>query len=424
MRTFLLLLSLCLATPALAATETGYMAIDVKTGKVLDAGKADTPFMPASVAKLPTALSIVRRLGADHRYQTRLAHTGSIREGILHGDLYLIGGGDPVLDHPVLQDMATALRAKGVTRVAGRFLYDATALPHIPVINDRQPPDASYNPGIDGLSLDHNRFLVDWREGTPIGAQMPLAPLPVSAPDPRKGRAWMPVRSPGPFAAQAFAWAAAEADITLPAPVAGVAPAGVSVLVSHDSPPLHDILRAVMFFSNNVATEILALTATGSATPAEAADTVVADMRGRLPDLDTNGLALPNTSGLDDRARMTPRQCARIALEAARTEGFRPIIPPLLTEPFAASDRRSPSPSPLRAKSGTLAYARALAGVVETRTGQEVAFCVMTDDKAERAAYAALPFEQRDDARPQSRAWRKAAKAVEEKLILGWRERY
>lgn len=417
-------LSLGLAAPALAATQTGYMAIDVKTGRVLDSGHADTPFMPASVAKLPTALSVVERLGGDHRFRTRLAHTGTIEDGTLHGDLYLIGGGDPVLDHPALQDMAVALRAKGILRVDGRFVFDASALPHIAVINDRQPPDASYNPGIDGLSLDHNRFLVDWKEGHAFGAEIPLDPLPVSDPDPRKGRTWMPVRAPGVFAARAFSWAAAEAGVVLPTPIAGRAPTGARTLVTHESRPLADILRLVLFFSNNVATEILALTATGAPTPDKAAASVVADLRRRIPDLDTRGLDLPNASGLDDHARMTPRQCARIANEAARTEGFRPIIPPLLTKPFGVSDRRSPSPSPLRAKTGTLAYARALAGVVTTKHGREVAFCVMTDDKDERAAFAALPFEARDEEKPEYRAWRKKAKETEETLVLGWREKF
>lgn len=421
----LIALLLCLAAlPALAATETGYMAIDVETGRVLDAARADETFMPASVVKLPTALSVLDRLGPDHRYHTRLAHTGTIADGVLRGDLYLVGGGDPMLDHPALADMALALKSQGVDRVDGRFLFDATALPHIPILNDRQPPDASYNPGLDGLSLDHNRFLIDWEGGRPVGAQIPLDPLPVGAPHPRHGRAWLPVRAPGDFTARTFRWAADQAGVTLPPPQAGRVPAGARVLVTHASPPLAEILRAVLFFSNNVATEILALSATGAPSPGAAAAVVRDDLRREIPDLDTAGLVLPNTSGLDDAARMTPRQCARIALEAARSEAFRTLLPPLLMEPFAASDPRSPSPTPLRAKTGTLAYARALAGVVETRRGKGVAFCVMTDDKAERAAYAALPFAARDDEKPAARAWRAAAKQMEESLVLGWRERF
>jgi D-alanyl-D-alanine carboxypeptidase/D-alanyl-D-alanine-endopeptidase (penicillin-binding protein 4) len=420
----LLLLVLCLGRAAGAAAETGYVVLDVDSGRELAAAEADRPFIPASVAKLPTALTVLNRLGGDHRYRTRLLGHGTIEDGVLHGDLILAGGGDPLLDHPALQDMAAALKARGVRRVAGRFLYDASALPHIPVLNPRQPPDASYNPGIDGLSLDHNRFLVDWRGGRPSGAEMPLDPPPVSLPAAHTGRAWLPVRDPGAFAARAFAWAAAEIGIVLPPPEPGRAGAGALPLVVHDSPLLRDILRAVLIYSNNVAMEILALGATGAATPEDAGNAVIAAMERSIPGLSTTGLVLPNTSGLDDRARMTPRQCALIARQAARRADVRPLLPPLLTDPFATHDRRQPSPSPLRAKTGTLAYARALAGVIATRSGRDLAFCVMTDDRAARAAYAALPFAQRAKEQPDARAWHRMAVATEAALVLGWRDRF
>ena len=424
-RRLALLTLFCLtAAEAHAETRTGYVALDVANGQVLDGNAADDPFIPASVTKLPMALAILDRLGPDHRFQTRLAYTGTIADGVLTGDLFLVGGGDPMLDHEILQEMAKTLATQGITRIEGRFVYDGSALPHIPIINDRQPPDASYNPGIEGLALDHNRYLVDWVDGHPVGVQIPLDPLPAFIPDPTKGRTWMPVRAPAAFAARTFRWASMTIGLTLPEPVSGRVPPSARTLLTQESPTLTDILRPVLFFSNNVAMESLALSATQAATPHEAAATLVQDLALRTPGVDLTGLRLPNASGLDDSARMTPRQCAQFALEAARRVGGEDLLPPLLTEPFANSDKRYPSPSPLRAKTGTLAYARALSGIVETVRGRKVAFCVMTDDKVERSAYAALPFDARDDERPVYRSWRKNAKEQEKTLVLGWRERF
>ena len=53
--------------------------------------------VPASNVKLITTGLALTRLGADWRFSTTLAHNGEVRDGVLHGDLYIVGGGDPTL---------------------------------------------------------------------------------------------------------------------------------------------------------------------------------------------------------------------------------------------------------------------------------------------------------------------------------------
>lgn len=419
-------------TPARAETVTGYVALDLETGQVLAAENADRAFIPASVLKVPSALVVLDVLGPDHRFATRLMHTGRLDDGVLRGDLFLVGGGDPTLDTPVLDTLADALAAKGVRRVDGRFLYDGTALPHHPAINPRQPPDASYNPGLGGLSLDFNRFKVLWNGRGPEGAELPLNPLPVSldAPPDRK-ELWLPVRKPGRFAARAFRWLAGQRGVALPDPEPGLPPPDALELMRHESETVAEILRRTLFFSNNMAAETLALAAAQHwlKRPVKlgtAAHWLAERTKAHTPGVDWSAFAMPNASGLSDRARMTPAQCAALARRAA-TESFgdtaaRALLPPLLLEPFGASDHRVPSPSPLRAKTGTMYYARALAGWLRTAGTREIAFCVMTDDQEARAVYAQTPFAEREDreVRRAATRWLRTARDAEENIVLGW----
>ena len=53
--------------------------------------------MPASNVKVFTTGLALNELGADYRFKTRLAYSGSIEDGVLKGDLYIVGGGDPTI---------------------------------------------------------------------------------------------------------------------------------------------------------------------------------------------------------------------------------------------------------------------------------------------------------------------------------------
>lgn len=64
-------------------------------GDTLAALNCDQRLLPASTLKLVTTGLALHRLGADFRYTTRLGYSGTVKDGVLEGDLYIIGGGDP-----------------------------------------------------------------------------------------------------------------------------------------------------------------------------------------------------------------------------------------------------------------------------------------------------------------------------------------
>ncbi len=96
-------------------------------------------FVPASNLKvLSTGLSL-HLLGADFRFETRLAHSGEITpDGTLKGDLYIIGGGDPTLGSgecgskgakELISGWVRRVREAGIRRIEGFIIGDSRAMP-------------------------------------------------------------------------------------------------------------------------------------------------------------------------------------------------------------------------------------------------------------------------------------------------------
>lgn len=126
---------------------------DLEKGKVLSAVNRDRLFVPGSTTKIVTMSTALALLGPDHRFTTKVYRTGPIRGGTLEGDLILVASGDPNLsgrarpdgsyafvdqDHSysgpplstdpltVIRDMAREVAARGITKVTGQVIVDAS----------------------------------------------------------------------------------------------------------------------------------------------------------------------------------------------------------------------------------------------------------------------------------------------------------
>ena len=107
--------------------------------KVLREENAGLNFIPASNLKTVTAGAALKRLGADFRFETAVAYSGSVgTDGVLHGDLYIIGGGDPTLGSQAALVMPKdslfsrwerAVRGAGIRSIAGSIIADSRRMP-------------------------------------------------------------------------------------------------------------------------------------------------------------------------------------------------------------------------------------------------------------------------------------------------------
>jgi len=99
---------------------------------------ADVSVNPASTMKLVTTYAALEMLGPNHQWKTEFYTDGDLSGGILNGNLYLKGGGDPKLNMEKLWLLMRDLRANGVTQVTGDLILDRGFFiqPQLPEFND------------------------------------------------------------------------------------------------------------------------------------------------------------------------------------------------------------------------------------------------------------------------------------------------
>lgn len=113
--------------PALAHAHVGMRVELAETGEVLYERAADRRFVPASNAKLVTAAVSLHELGPAYRWTTRLLAAGSVADDTLRGDLWIVGGGDPLLTRDEVRSWADTLARRGVRHVEGDVVGDDRA---------------------------------------------------------------------------------------------------------------------------------------------------------------------------------------------------------------------------------------------------------------------------------------------------------
>ena len=96
------------------------------------------PLVPASAQKVLTAFGVYEILGGDHTFETSVVTDAPLTDGVLDGDLYLVGGGDPLLAtqpytiryeqqphfRTAIEDLADAVVAAGITEINGGIVGD------------------------------------------------------------------------------------------------------------------------------------------------------------------------------------------------------------------------------------------------------------------------------------------------------------
>jgi D-alanyl-D-alanine carboxypeptidase/D-alanyl-D-alanine-endopeptidase (penicillin-binding protein 4) len=438
-----------LITKANLSGRVGFAVTDTATGRMLEEGDGAAALPPASVTKAVTALYALEGLGATHRFETRLIATGPLQGGVLRGDLVLAGGGDPSLDTDALAGLAAALKRSGLREVRGRFLVWGGAVPFKPAIDAGQPEYAGYNPALSGLNLNYNRVHFEWKRAggeyritmdarsdkyrpDVTMARMRIADrtLPVftysdagtrddwtvaRAALGTGGARWLPVRKPELYAAEVFATFARSQGIQLAkAEVIGSAPGG-TVLATHRSAPLSEILREMLRYSTNLTAEMVGLAATAKRRGA----VVALDQSAREMSLwaqsrlGMTGADLKDHSGLSDRSRLSAAAMAT-ALTRAHQAGH---LPPLLREVKLTEGQKAKTHAlKVLAKTGTLHFVSALAGYVMMPGGVALAFAIFTASDSLRARINP----SQDERPPGARSWNQRSKQLQQALIERW----
>ena len=167
-----------------AGMQHGTLAVcvqNVKQNKTLFSYNAEQSMIPASVEKLLTTGVGFARMGSDFRFVTKVGMRGTVdRDGVLHGNIYITGGGDPTLgsyryrqtaQDSLFDGWMRALKRKGVRRIDGRVCYNSTIFDEQPLHDSWQWGDVGnyYGAGVSGLNFHENMYFVYFNAGPKIG---------------------------------------------------------------------------------------------------------------------------------------------------------------------------------------------------------------------------------------------------------------
>ncbi|WP_373740840.1 D-alanyl-D-alanine carboxypeptidase/D-alanyl-D-alanine-endopeptidase [Neisseria sp.] len=381
---------------------------DLNSGRMLAEHRADEPVNPASTMKLVTAFAAFRALGANYRWKTGFKSTAGIGNGVLQGDIYWQGSGDPVFDQKDLLAVQQQLRGKGIRNIAGQLVLDRSLwtdtgsaddfandareafttapdpvmlaykvawlkaeddgaggvnitsnppLPEIPLVNraawdeknadaECKKPSAYLNAGYNGGALHVSGKLPRSCAGKEIFVNMLTMPE---------------------FAAKSFVnhWRGAGGQIS-DGHREGVTPSEAATLAVAESKPLHEILADMNKHSNNVIARTVFLQLGGKRQDGQTVRRAESVLRRELGEagIRTDALVLENGSGLSRRERVSTRMLGEM-LEKTYYSRFRQHFIDSL--PAAGGDgtlktRLKQAGSSLRLKTGTLKNVAALAG--------------------------------------------------------------
>jgi D-alanyl-D-alanine carboxypeptidase/D-alanyl-D-alanine-endopeptidase (penicillin-binding protein 4) len=142
-----------LKAAGIPANAVGIVVQDVGNPRSLLEVNARQAFNPASLMKLVTTLTALETLGPAATWRTEVLTNAPIENGVLNGDLYLRGSGDPKLTYDRLWLLLRELRARGLREIRGDLVFDRSLfyLPDYDAAAFDSKPLRPYNVGPDAL---------------------------------------------------------------------------------------------------------------------------------------------------------------------------------------------------------------------------------------------------------------------------------
>ena len=349
-----------------AGAGSGAYVLNATSDRAIFQSRASTPRVLASNTKIFTSSAALGRFGTEGQFETdALASVPLDEAGVLRGDLYLRGGGDPTFgsrrfvrrtygDGGTVEELAAELSAAGLTKVTGRVIGDESRFDSL-----RGGPESGYRTSVwvGPLSaLSYNRGLA--REN---------------------GSAFQ--SNPPAFAAARLDRALAREDIGVRgAPRAGVTPSGAEELADVGSPTLTRLVQIMNTRSDNFFAEML-LKQVGH--DASGDGTTAAGARGARSFARRLGASpsLLDGSGLHRSNRASPRHVVSLLDRLRARAEYEPFFNSLpvagRTGTLVDRMRSGPARGRCHAKTGTISGVSALSGYCRARGGDMYVFSIL-----------------------------------------------
>lgn len=105
-------------------SQVGLMVYDLTADSAIYCHNERQLLRPASTMKVVTAIAAIDRLGGSFQFKTTLSYTGAIEDGVLNGDVYLVGGFDPRFNSDDMGSFVDGISRMGIDTIRGRIVAD------------------------------------------------------------------------------------------------------------------------------------------------------------------------------------------------------------------------------------------------------------------------------------------------------------
>jgi serine-type D-Ala-D-Ala carboxypeptidase/endopeptidase (penicillin-binding protein 4) len=427
-----------LRAPELEKAFVGVHVRSITDGRTLFEHNASKLFNPASNMKLLTTASALWYLGASYRFRTEARRDARMRDGVVDGNLYIKGFGDPTLTTEEMFGFVNEIALHGLLKVKGDLIIDDSFFDAVAEGPgwEQESSDHAYAAPIGALSVDFGTFMIRVLPGSSVGdpaqvlvwppvESIEIVPAVYTTGPGSRPRVWMGtsktdgggvrvtirgtvslgdpeglavrkrINDPGRYAGEMIKTMLEMRGVEIKGKVKrGHMPKrDVVAIATHFSKPLAEITSTLNKYSNNfMAEQILKTLGAEMADPPGSWEKGNEVVRRFLVEIGVpNGaFVLGNGSGLNDVNRVTPAQIT--AVLGAMHQRFE-VQPEFVASLAVAGSsgtiigrfENSPAISRLRAKTGSLNGVSALSGYVVTQNDKVLAFSVMMNDYSGRA---------------------------------------
>lgn len=350
----------------------GLKVINIRNGKTVCALNEGSRRSLASNTKLFTISSALDRLGQDQRLQTRVFAGGKVKEGVLNGNLYFKGGGDPSFGTSrfvntffggtgsEIEKLALKVRQAGIKRVTGRLFFDDTVFDRVRGVADSGYATSPWIGPLSGIAFNE-------------GYTSPT--LSRFSNDPARLAARTLVRA---LRARGVSIRVAYSPRETPQRV-------LKNLVAREvSPDMTWMARATLLDSNNFFAETLLKVLGASILKSGTTANGVKVVRRTMAALGGVNVWPVDGSGLTYGNRSTARDVVRLLLQARAEPWGKALLDGMPTAGVDGTleDRMRGSAAQARchAKTGTLTGVSALSGYCFNRSGRQYAFSILMND--------------------------------------------
>ncbi len=397
--------------PVLRNANWGFVVYDPETKEIISSYNENASLVPASTTKLLTTETAMNLLGENFRWITQLEHSGEIDEnGILNGNLYIIGSGDPSLGTrkagaasygEIVSDFISGIKNQGIKKINGDIIIQSAVfkenkmakLPenivwlennnyYLPVGSTRE-----INPANEKLIVKNNPFSTDKRyfyispyikqivyaekfEGNPLLTKLPDAPA---------------------FLANTMRTTMLKSGLPITGKVHSVMidrePESRKLITAYQSPTLSEIVFYTNQHSDNALSEttlkMIGFQKNGNETPESGRNAVTEHLQ--EIDFDISGLSYMDGSGLSRSNLVTPISQVKFLTSLMNEKYYKTYLESLpiagqtgtLKKSFAGSGYGQ-----IFAKTGTLNKVKTLAGYMKTNTGKTLTFSLLINNYA------------------------------------------